>query len=288
METVGDFRIRSIINGRFRLDGGAMFGVVPKPVWSRKSRSDDLNRISLAMRTLLVIDDQAKRVILVDTGAGHKWPAEEADRYAIVPDPHSIPNALADEGLSESDVTDIVVTHLHFDHNGGLTEWAGEPGGPTRLRFPKARHWIHERHWQHAHHPSLRDRASFLPRDMEALAEPGVLQMVTGDRPAPPFAGLSWQLSHGHTPYQLLPRFHGQDRDLLFVGDMIPTSNHLNPPWLMAYDLQPLVTLEEKRSVYRECNKSGLAIAFPHDPELGGCTLRCDGSKVVVETPLTL
>ncbi len=306
MLTVGRYRVFSVINGRFRLDGGAMFGVVPKVLWERKTEPDDLNRIPLVMRTLVAIDSQAHRVVLVDTGAGHKWPADEAERFAIEPYPDALTQALAPYGLTEADVTDVVVTHLHFDHNGGLTVAAdlrvgrtrignGRPArspaataGTTRLRFPRARHWIHERHWQHATHPTEKDRASFLERDLEALAGQGVLTFVTGEQPPPPFDGLRWHLSHGHTPYQLLPVFEGQAGDLLFVGDMIPTAHHLGTPWVMAYDLRPLVTIEEKGEVYARCSREGLVLAFPHDPQMGGSAVELAGNAPAVAKPLDL
>ena len=177
MLTIGRYRVLSVINGYVRLDGGAMFGVVPKVLWEQKAAPDERNRIVLAMRTLVAIDEGAGRVILVDTGAGHKWPAKEAGRFALEVQPTALAEALAGCGLTEGDVTDVVITHLHFDHNGGLTEWADEPGGATRLRFERARHWIHERHWHHANHPNARDRASFLARDLEALSKPGGAQL---------------------------------------------------------------------------------------------------------------
>ncbi|MHC4093785.1 MAG: MBL fold metallo-hydrolase [Planctomycetota bacterium] len=288
MLNIGRFQILSVINGRFGLDGGAMFGVVPKVLWERKTKADELNRIPLAMRTLVAIDAEAGRVVLVDTGAGHKWPADEAQRFAIEPYPHALAQALAPYGLAEADVTDVIVTHLHFDHNGGLTEWQDRPPGETRLRFPQARHWIHERHWQHATHPTEKDAASFLERDLQALAEPGVLTFVAGDSPPPPFEGVHWHLSHGHTPYQLLPVFEGEDGDLLFVGDMIPTANHLPVPWVMAYDLRPLVTIEEKGEVHSRCTREGLVLAFPHDPGLGGVGMEVVDGKPVVSKTLDL
>ncbi len=288
MITVGRFQIASVINGRLGLDGGAMFGVVPKVLWERKTKPDDQNRIPLAMRTLVAVDAQAGRVILVDTGAGHKWPADEADRFAIKPDPSALSQALVARGLTEADVTDLVITHLHFDHNGGLTEWVEGSTTSTRLRFPRARHWIHEKHWRHANSPTEKDGASFLKRDLEALADPEVLTLVTGEEPDPPFEGLHWQLSHGHTPYQLLPVFEGTDRDLLFVGDMIPTANHLPAPWVMAYDLEPLVTIAEKTRTLRRCGESGLALAFPHDPDLGGVTVELIKNKPIIKQRLDL
>lgn len=288
MISVGDFDVCSVVNGRYRLDGGAMFGVVPRVLWGKHAPPDELNRIAMTMRTLLAVNRRAGRVVLVDTGAGSKWPPEEAARFDLQPDPRALGRALAQQGLAEDDVTDVIIAHLHFDHNGGLTEWADEPGGPTRLRYPQARHWIHERHWHHATHPTERDRASFLERDLRALAEPGVLTLVTSDRPPPPFEGVQWLLSHGHTPYQLLPIFRGAPADLLFVGDLIPTVNHLPLPWVMAYDVQPLVTLEEKLAVYHRCAREGLLLAFPHDVDYGGVAVEFDGTKPTVSRVLDL
>ncbi len=288
MITVGRFEIVSVVTGSYRLDGGAMFGVVPKVLWAAKTPPDELNRIPLAMRTLVAVDSAAGRVVLVDTGAGRKWPPQEADRYALQTVPEVIPQALGKWGLTEAEVTDVVVGHLHFDHNGGLTEWVGRPGGTTRLRYPQARHWIHTGHWRHALNPTERDRASFLKRDTEALAAPGVLTLVNGDDPLAPFAGLRWHVSHGHTPYQLLPVFEGPEGDLMFVGDMIPTVAHLPLPWVMGYDLQPVVTLEEKRAVFRACAEQGLRLAFPHDPECGGVAVQWSDGKPAVSAVLDL
>jgi len=288
MIRVGPWQVLSVVNGWFRLDGGAMFGVVPKVLWEKKTAPDEQNRIRLAMRTLVAIDDEARRVVIVDTGAGHKWPAPEAERFAIQPIPTALADALRPHGLGEADVTDVVVTHLHFDHNGGLTEWLDSTAGSTRLRFPQARHWIHESHWQHAHSPNEKDRASFLQRDLEALGAPGVLTFVRGDDPPPPFTGIRWALSHGHSPYQLLPLFEGDGQNLLFVGDMIPTANHLPTAWVMAYDLQPLVTMAEKRDVLRRCGEENLLLAFPHDPELGGAKIELVRDRPVVSAPLEL
>jgi glyoxylase-like metal-dependent hydrolase (beta-lactamase superfamily II) len=288
MITVGRFQLFSVINGWCRLDGGAMFGVVPKAVWASKTPPDEQNRIRLAMRTLVGVDRQAGRVVVVDTGAGRKWPPDQAARFTIEVDPEALPRALAERGLTENDVTDVVIGHLHFDHAGGLTDWVDQPGQGTKLRFPKARHWIHQQHWHHATHPNERDQASFLARDLRALAEPGALNVVTGDHPPPPFAGLRWQLSHGHTPYQLLPIFKGEQADLLFVGDMIPTATHLPLAWAMGYDLQPLVTLEERREVYRRCLEEGLLLAFPHDPDCGGVAVDLVHGKPTVSKVLEL
>ena len=178
MITVGSFEISSIVNGTIRLDGGAIFGVVPKVLWQKSSDVDELNRVLLATRTLLAVDRAGKRVVLVDTGCGTKWSPDESKRFAITCDPEAIPDGLSAAGLSVDDVTDIVITHLHFDHNGGLTDWFDDPDGPTTLRYPRARHWIHRGHWEHAMRPGPEDQASFLERDFAALGDAGVLEFV--------------------------------------------------------------------------------------------------------------
>jgi glyoxylase-like metal-dependent hydrolase (beta-lactamase superfamily II) len=249
---------------------------------------DESNRILMALRALVAVDADAGRVVLVDTGAGSKWPENEAARFAIEDDTDAIPRALAPLGLGVSDVTDIVATHLHFDHCGGMTEWEGEPGGATRHRFPNATIWVHEGQWKHANAPTRKDRASYLARDLRGLEEGRRLRLVRGDEPAPDLPGIVWRLSHGHTPYQLLPLFEDPEAPVLFVGDMMPTTSHLRPAWVMAYDLHPLTTIDERLRLYDECASSGLRVAFCHDRALGGATLHFPSGKPAVKEPLDL
>jgi glyoxylase-like metal-dependent hydrolase (beta-lactamase superfamily II) len=273
MFTLGRFEITSIVNGTMRLDGGAMFGVVPKVLWQNLADVDSSNRILLATRTLLAVDRAAGQVVLVDTGCGSKWGPKEAERYGVQPDPTAIPRALETYGLRPQDVTDVVVTHLHFDHNGGLTYWYDQPGERTCLTYAKAIHWIHRRQWEHAHRPTVRDRASFLPQDFEALESAGVLRFVDGDEPKSSISGIDWFLSHGHTPYQLLPVFRSPQRDLMFVGDIVPMVAHLRLGWVMAYDLFPLTTVAERERIYAQALGGFLAIALPHDLKHGAVAL---------------
>jgi len=273
MLTIEPFEIRSIVTGSVRLDGGAMFGVVPKTLWSPKTDVDDLNRILLFTRTLLAIDRANRRVVLVDTGAGSKWSGKSAGRFAVEFDAQAIPDALASAGLTPEDVTDVIITHLHFDHNGGMTEYVDNSDGATRLRFPQATHWVHRKHLEHAQSPTRKDRASFIAADFAALLGTTLLELVDGDEPDSAFDGLSWFISHGHTPYQLLPVFGTGVRRIMFVGDLIPTINHLGSPWVMAYDLNPLTSIAEKESVCKRCIDEELLLAFPHDPTTGGVAL---------------
>ena len=288
MITCGRFEIHSIITGPLLLDGGAMFGVVPKVLWERKHKADEQNRVSLATRTLLAIDRSARRVVLVDTGAGNKWDTESAQRFGVKHDGLAIQSKLESLGLTVSDVTDVVVTHLHFDHNGGLADWVDQPGGPTRLRYPQATHWIHAEHLRHAKNPTLKDRASFFKQDYEALEKANVLRAVEGNAPSPPFEGAQWLVSWGHTVAQLLPLFLCDKGSLLFTGDMFPTATHLHPPWLMAYDLQPLVTIDEKTKILKRCREEGLLLAFPHDPATPGVKLDASSPKPAIDSVLDL
>ncbi|MBI4719586.1 MAG: MBL fold metallo-hydrolase [Planctomycetes bacterium] len=283
MVVVEPFEIYNVVTGTFRLDGGAMFGVVPKVLWEKAADVDAENRILLATRTLLAVNRRARRVVLVDTGCGTKWSQAAASRFAIRHDREAVSRALADAHLTPADVTDVFVTHLHFDHNGGLTEWDDEPGGPTRLLYPKARHWLHRRQWDHAHDPTPRDRASYLPEDYEALAAAAVINFVEGDEPPPPFEGVRWMLSHGHTPYQLHPLFGGAAGTLLWTGDVIPTVSHLRPAWVMAYDLYPLTTMSEKQEFSRRAIDEGTWLALPHDPAVGAAAIGGSVDRPIVE-----
>ena len=274
MLTIGDFDIISVQTGTFRLDGGAMFGVVPKVIWGRHEDTDEKNRILMATRSLIAASRDRKNVLLVDTGTGTKWAQEEADRFEIRYDAEAIPRALDEHfKLTVRDVTDIVVTHLHFDHNGGLTEWIDPEKGSTQPRYAQARHWIHRQHFQHAKEPNERDRASFLERDYASLEAAGLFSFVDGDDPDAPWDSVHWLVSHGHTPFQLLPVFRDADHELIFTGDVFPTSSHLPVSWVMAYDLEPLETMAEKKRILHRCREHKTWLAFPHDVRLGGAEI---------------
>ncbi len=289
MIEIGEFQILSIETGTFRLDGGAMFGVVPKTLWAPHEDVDEQNRILLATRTLVAVSRDRKHVILVDTGTGTKWSGKEASRFAVAYDGEAIGRALSSHfGLTADDVTDIIVTHLHFDHNGGLTVWSGEPGGDTCLRFPGARLWLHRRQWDHVQLPSEKDRASFLKRDYDILEACAEMSFVDGAEPVAPWPGLRFFASDGHTPGQLLPIFSDGERSLMFTGDVFPTSSHLRPAWVMAYDLEPLKTIAEKKHILGWCRGNGLTLAFPHDHRLGGAVIDFANGKPFVAHPLDI
>ncbi|HNQ21522.1 MAG TPA: MBL fold metallo-hydrolase [Phycisphaerae bacterium] len=273
MLSIPPFELHSIVTGTLRLDGGAMFGVVPKVLWRSKVDVDEDNRILLATRTLLAVNRAARQVIIVETGCGTKWKTEAKERFDVRFDAAAVDRALETHGYRREDVTDVVITHLHFDHNGGLTEWAQQPGGPTRLSFPRARHWVHRGHWEHAGKPTPRDRASFRQEDFGVLADSPLLRLVDGNPPPPALEGVEWWVTQGHTPCQLLPLFGTGPQRLLFVGDTIPTVNHLPVAWVMAYDQLPVTTMSEKQRIYAQCHGSRLLLAFPHDPQYAAVEL---------------
>ncbi|RPJ41013.1 MAG: MBL fold metallo-hydrolase, partial [Candidatus Latescibacterota bacterium] len=279
MIRVGRYEVASVVGGYDRLDGGAMFGVVPKLLWEKSEDVDEQNRIRMALRVLVLVDKVDRRVILVDAGAGSKWRPEEAARFAIEERREAVPEALGGFGLSEGDVTDLVLTHLHFDHCGGALDWTDDSRRETKPRFPSAAVWVHRAQWEHAHRPSVKDRASYLVRDFADLERSGRLRIVDGEAPSSPFPGIRWFVSNGHTPGQLLPLVEDGRAPLLFAGDMMPSASHLGLAWVMAYDLHPMTTIAEKERVFSMCQEEGLRVAFCHDRNAGGISIEFSGDK---------
>jgi glyoxylase-like metal-dependent hydrolase (beta-lactamase superfamily II) len=267
---VGRYEIASVVDAWYALDGGALFGVVPRPLWERKFPPDEKNRVRLACRSLVAVDRDARRVILVDAGIGDRWEARKAERHAIDRSQGGLDAGLARLGLSRADVTDVVLTHLHFDHAGGAARRA--PDGGLELSFPRAIHHVQRRAWQLAHAPSEKDHASFRPEDFELLQHSNLLHLVEGD--ARPFPDVEIIASEGHTAGQQIPRFHGDGTHVTYCGDVIPTHAHLRPTWVMAYDVLPLTTIEEKKVLMAEALEDDGVLVFEHDPLMAACRLR--------------
>ena len=267
---VGRYEIASVLDGFFALDGGAMFGVVPRPLWEKRIAPDARNRIRLAARCLVAVDGDARRVVLVDDGVGDKWDAKRTDIYAIDRSGGGMDAGLSRLGLSRSDVTDVLLTHLHFDHAGGTTRRG--PDGALELSFPRATHHVQRRHWQLAHAPSEKDAGSFFAQDFEPLQHSNLLHLVEGE--AQLFPDVELIVSEGHTFGQQLPRFHGDGSHLTFCGDVIPTHAHLRPSWVMAYDVSPVTTIEEKKVLLAEALEDDGVLFFEHDLGMAACRLR--------------
>jgi glyoxylase-like metal-dependent hydrolase (beta-lactamase superfamily II) len=259
--TIGSYTVSLIETGDFRLDGGSMFGVVPKVLWSRTNPADEQNRIAMTMHCLLVEGNGKK--ILVDTGVGHKEKDSFLEIYAVDFSRHTLENSLAVRGIQPQDITDVILSHLHFDHCGGSTVLEDGRAVP---RFPNARHHVQRRHFEHALHPTERDRASFFPHNYLPLREAGLLDLVDGDTEL--FPGIQLMVAEGHTPAMQTVKIQSGEQTVWFAADVIPMSAHVPLPYIMGYDLFPLTTLEEKKRWLPQALAEKWIIVYEHDPVL--------------------
>lgn len=259
-------RLYAVETGRFALDGGAMFGVVPKVIWEKLIPPDDRNRIPMAMRALLI--EEGDRLILVDVGVGHKYTAKFADLYAIDHTTHTLEGELHRLGFSVADITDVVLTHLHFDHAGGSTKADGARIVPT---FPNARYYVQRSHWQWAHAPNPRERASFFPENYDPLEASGQLVLLDGEVELIPNVFI--RVVHGHTEGQQLVEVRYKDKSILYAADLFPTSAHLPLPYVMAYDVRPLVSFEERQRYLPRLVQEGVIVFYEHDPFVQSSTV---------------
>lgn len=257
--TFGDWTLHTVEAGFLWLDGGSMFGSVPKPLWSRTNPADERNRIRLAMRCLLLRGHG--RTVLVDVGLGDKLSDKLRDIYRIEPEP-SLEHSLAALGVGPGDVTDIVLTHLHFDHAGGSTRRGAGGLEPT---FPSARYHLQRRNWDNAHAPNPRERASYMPENYDALESHGVLSLWDG--PQRPWPGVETILVDGHTRGQQVVRVEGGGNVAWFVADLIPTAAHVRIPYVMGYDVAAIETMQEKRALLVRATQEGAWIVLEHDPD---------------------
>jgi glyoxylase-like metal-dependent hydrolase (beta-lactamase superfamily II) len=251
-------KIHTIDTGFFKLDGGAMFGVVPKSLWSRHNPADEKNLCTWAMRCLLIEDGD--RLILVDTGLGNKQDAKFFGHY----EPHgddSLVGSIRKAGFSPNEVTDVVLTHLHFDHVGGAVE---NSGNGLRLTFPNATYWSNASHWQWAIDPNPREKASFLKENILPIQESGQLRFIEAGQS--PFESIDFILVDGHTEQMMLPMIRYRQRTVLYAADLIPSAAHVALPWVMAYDVRPLQTMKEKERVLRWAEEEKCILVFEHDP----------------------
>lgn len=263
---LGSLELVSLSDGFFRLDGGAMFGVVPRPLWEPRLPPDDRNRIPLGMRPLVV---RGERTLLIDAGCGDKMDARSAEIYGLERAYH-LDHALADAGLSPEDIDVVVASHLHFDHVGGFTARAAD--GRIVPRFPRARYVAHRQEWEDATHPHERNRASYLAENFVPLHEAGVLTLVDDDAEIMP--GVRYRRSGGHTAHHQVVMIESGGRTAVFAADMYPTSVHVPDPWVMGYDLYPMDTLAFKRAFAREAIEREYLVFFEHDPSMAAGILR--------------
>ena len=267
---IGKYDLYSVETSEFGLDGGAMFGIIPKPVWEKKVSADELNRVNMVTRSLLLVSDEKK--ILIDTGNGTKWEEKYKKIYDINTDQYNIEKSLGKYGFSSEQITDVICTHMHFDHIGGNTKIKSGEVVPT---FPNAKYWISEENWKLANHPSQKDAGSFIEHDWKVLAENQMIEIIDGREPF--IEGIETFVTHGHTPGLLHPIVSDGSNKLFYGADIFPMVAHIPIPWVMAYDVQPVVTMEEKQKLLQKMEREDWILFFEHDPHVQACTVHKDG-----------
>jgi glyoxylase-like metal-dependent hydrolase (beta-lactamase superfamily II) len=273
-------KLYSINTGYFKLDGGAMFGVVPKTIWNKINPADENNLCNWALRCLLIEDGH--RLILVDNGNGDKQDAKFFSHYHLNGD-DTLEKSLAKYGFTKDDITDVFLTHLHFDHCGGSIKREGDKLVPN---FPNAIYWSNEEHWKWATEPNEREKASFLKENILPIQESGRLKFLYLNSPK---AGgwnvythniyefgdkIKVRIVHGHTAGMMIPQINYNGKTIVFMADLLPSAGHIPIPYVMAYDMQPLISMTEKRSFLKEALENNYILFFEHDPVHECCTLQ--------------
>jgi glyoxylase-like metal-dependent hydrolase (beta-lactamase superfamily II) len=264
---IGKYTVHIIESGYFGLDGGAMFGVVPKPLWEKTNPADEQNRIKLAARNLLLVSESKK--ILVDTGMGNKWSEKNKKIYAIDHDSSSLERSLSGLNLTRGDITDVIITHLHFDHSGGCTFYNNSKLEPA---FPNATYYIQKQQYQWAVNPSEKDQGSFIKEDFVPLKEEGVLLQIEGEKKFDDEIDLI--VVNGHTFGQQLLKISDLSTTLFYCCDLFPTMSHIPIPYMMGFDIQPLITVQEKKKLLKTALDEDWKLFFAHDPEIAYATLK--------------
>ncbi|TYP95608.1 Glyoxylase, beta-lactamase superfamily II [Fodinibius salinus] len=282
--SLGHFDLYSIETGRFRLDGGAMFGVVPKTLWSRAIDVDDKNRIPMAMRCLLIKSNKSGRTYLIDNGSGTKFNDKFEDIYQLDHEHSNLLSSLSHHGFDPEDITDVIFSHLHFDHCGGTTYY--DEDNNLQHQFPNATYHVTERHLETAQNPNAREKASFLPDNIEPIANWDKLNTV--DEYHTYEKGLDALPVNGHTISQQLPRITADDKTIVFMADLVPTHIHLPLPWVMGYDMYPVKTLNEKQQYLDQAVENDWFLFLEHDAEEEVITASKENGKYVVDERLRL
>jgi glyoxylase-like metal-dependent hydrolase (beta-lactamase superfamily II) len=272
----------TVDTGFFKLDGGAMFGVVPKSIWSRTNPSDENNLCPWAMRCLLVSD--GNRLVLIDNGIGDKQDARFFSHYYLHGDA-SLAKSLQQLGVHPTDITDVFLTHLHFDHCGGSVKYGSH--GQYELTFPRATYWTNEDHWNWATVPNPREKASFLEENILPLQEHGVLKYLDLATKSL-FPGFDFLTMDGHTDKQMLPKMQYKGHTLVFMADLLPSVGHIPLPYVMGYDTRPLLTLQEKQLFLEEAAQNQYVLFLEHDSVNECCTVKMTEKGVRVDQTFRL
>lgn len=272
----------TVDTGFFKLDGGAMFGVIPKSIWSRTNPADASNLCTWAMRCLLVSD--GNRLVLIDTGIGDKQDARFFSHYYLHGDA-SLAKSLQQLGVHPTDITDVFLTHLHFDHCGGSVKYGSH--GQYELTFPRATHWTNEDHWNWATVPNPREKASFLEENILPLQEHGLLNFLDLATKSL-FPGFDFLTMDGHTDKQMLPKMQYKGHTLVFMADLLPSVGHIPLPYVMGYDTRPLLTLQEKQQFLEIAARDQYVLFLEHDSVHECCTVKMTEKGVRVDQTFRL
>lgn len=272
----------TVDTGFFKLDGGAMFGVVPKSIWSRTNPADENNLCTWAMRCLLV--SEGNRLVLIDNGIGDKQDARFFSHYYLHGEA-SLEKSLRQLGVHPTDITDVFLTHLHFDHCGGSVKYGSH--GQYELTFPRAKYWTNSDHWNWATKPNPREKASFLEENILPLQEHGVLDFLDLSQKSL-FPGFDFLTMDGHTDKQMLPKLQYKGRTLVFMADLLPSVGHFPLPYVMGYDTRPLLTLQEKQAFLEEAVREKYLLFFEHDASHECCTVKMTEKGVRVDQTFRL
>lgn len=272
----------TVDTGFFKLDGGAMFGVVPKSIWSRTNPADENNLCTWAMRCLLV--SEGNRLVLIDNGIGDKQDARFFSHYYLHGEA-SLEKSLRQLGVHPTDITDVFLTHLHFDHCGGSVKYGSH--GQYELTFPRAKYWTNADHWNWATKPNPREKASFLEENILPLQEHGVLDFLDLSQKSL-FPGFDFLTMDGHTDKQMLPKLQYKGRTLVFMADLLPSVGHFPLPYVMGYDTRPLLTLQEKQAFLEEAVRENYLLFFEHDTSHECCTVKMTEKGVRVDQTFRL
>ncbi|MEI8032547.1 MAG: MBL fold metallo-hydrolase [Chlorobiaceae bacterium] len=274
MLAIGDYSLASLDAQDFALDGGAMFGVVPKTMWGSVAPADALNRVRLSARLLLISGDS--RHILVDTGMGTAWPEKLRTIYDV--SPFRLHDELQRHGVHPEEITDVILTHLHFDHAGGAYRLDGDRLEPL---FPDACFYLQEENWRQASAPNPKEKVSYNRAFVEALGRQKHLRLLDGETRL--FKGITLLPTNGHTRGQQMVKISDGLQTLLYCGDLIPSSAHIPLPWVTGYDIEPLRVIEEKSTLLRQAALERWILFFGHDPVHAAATVRLDEKGVVLE-----
>jgi len=262
LKKIGNWKIKVLETGDFWLDGGAMMGSVPKILWSKTNPCDQMNRIQLAMRCLLL--DDGKNVVLIETGIGNKNSKKFIEMFNISQDKNALSNTLSNYGYTPDNITHVILTHLHFDHAGGATDLDAKNNiQPT---FPNALYYISKTNWEAGLNPNYKDKASYLEENYVPLKNAGVLRIIPENSEI--IKGISTYVVNGHTYGQQLVKVSDDEDTLVFCSDLIPLKSHLSIPWIMGYDLNASLTLEEKEKFLNLASEQGWILYFYHDPNI--------------------